>query len=68
MKFESLLIVTLVGRLNIILIKNAAPSKETLGATFGLSQSVACIARAGSPAFVRYALTHTLPLYQEKTE
>jgi len=38
--------------LNVILIKNAAPSQEALGSTFGLSQSVACIARAGSPAFV----------------
>ncbi|KZS87809.1 MFS general substrate transporter [Sistotremastrum niveocremeum HHB9708] len=38
--------------LNVILIKNAAPSQEALGSTFGLSQSVACIARAASPAFV----------------
>ncbi|KAI5117843.1 hypothetical protein M0805_008115 [Coniferiporia weirii] len=38
--------------LNTILIKNAAPSQEALGATFGLAQTVACVARAGSPAFV----------------
>lgn len=38
--------------LNVILIKNAAPSAEALGATFGLAQTVACVARAGSPAFV----------------
>ena len=38
--------------MNTILIKNAAPSAEALGATFGLAQTVACVARAGSPAFV----------------
>ncbi|EJD05438.1 MFS general substrate transporter [Fomitiporia mediterranea MF3/22] len=38
--------------LNVILVKNAAPSQEALGATFGLAQTVACVARAGSPAFV----------------
>jgi len=38
--------------LNTILIKNAAPSQRALGATFGLAQTVACVARAGSPAFV----------------
>ena len=42
-------------RLNQILTRNAAPSQEALGATFGLAQTVACVARAGSPAFVRYA-------------
>ncbi|KAL5476730.1 hypothetical protein ACEPAI_2916 [Sanghuangporus weigelae] len=38
--------------LNVLLTKNAAPSQEALGATFGLAQTVACVARAGSPAFV----------------
>ena len=40
-------------RLNTILIRNATPSQEALGATFGLAQTVACVARAGSPALVR---------------
>ncbi|PAV20345.1 MFS general substrate transporter [Pyrrhoderma noxium] len=38
--------------LNSILTKNATPSQEALGTTFGLAQTVACVARAGSPAFV----------------
>ncbi|KDQ14707.1 hypothetical protein BOTBODRAFT_32469 [Botryobasidium botryosum FD-172 SS1] len=38
--------------LNMILIKNAAPSKGSLGAMYGLAQSAASIARAVSPAFV----------------
>ncbi|KAG8847042.1 hypothetical protein FRB96_001692 [Tulasnella sp. 330] len=37
---------------NMIMVKAAAPNKQSLGATFGLSQSVACIARAAGPAFV----------------
>ena len=40
-------------RLNTILIRNATLSQEALGATFGLAQTVACVARAGSPALVR---------------
>ena len=40
-------------RLNTILIRNATSSQEALGATFGLAQTVACVARAGSPALVR---------------
>jgi len=35
-----------------IVVKSSAPSKEALGATFGLSQSVSCISRAIAPAFV----------------
>lgn len=35
-----------------ILVKAAAPNKESLGAMFGLSQSVECVARAIGPAFV----------------
>ncbi|KAG8888161.1 hypothetical protein FRB98_008270 [Tulasnella sp. 332] len=37
---------------NMIMVKGAAPNKQSLGATFGLSQSVGCIARAVGPAFV----------------
>lgn len=33
-------------------VKSVAPNKESLGATFGLAQSVACIGRATGPAFV----------------
>jgi len=36
---------------NMIMVKSAAPNKESLGATFGLSQSVGCVARASAPAF-----------------
>lgn len=39
-----------------ILIKNAAPSKQELGAMYGLAQSCSAIARAISPAFVRCVL------------
>jgi len=38
--------------LNTILIKDAAPSKQALGAMYGLAQSFSSIARAISPAFV----------------
>jgi hypothetical protein len=40
-------------------VKGAAPSKESLGATFGLAQSVGCVARAIAPAFVRSALLYS---------
>lgn len=53
MDWRMFLFSTPLFRLNTILIKNAAPSQEALGATFGLAQTVACVARAGSPAFVR---------------
>ena len=43
--------------LNVILVTNAAPSKDALGSTFGLAQTVACLARSGGPVLVRYALT-----------
>ena len=36
-----------------MLVKFAAPNKESLGSTYGMSQTIACIARAGSPTFVR---------------
>jgi len=36
-----------------MLVKFAAPNKESLGSTYGVSQTIACIARAGSPSFVR---------------
>ncbi len=48
--------------LNTILIRNAAPSSEALGSTFGLAQTVACVARAGSPAFVRFVASQ-FPFY-----
>lgn len=35
-----------------MMVKAAAPTQRSLGATFGLSQSVACVARAVGPAFV----------------
>ncbi|KAG9058254.1 hypothetical protein FS842_011134 [Serendipita sp. 407] len=35
--------------LNIMLVKAAAPDKEMLGSTFGVSQTIACIARAIGP-------------------
>ncbi|KIO21444.1 hypothetical protein M407DRAFT_28965, partial [Tulasnella calospora MUT 4182] len=35
---------------NIIMVRSAAPNQESLGSTFGLAQSVACIARATGPA------------------
>ncbi|KLO16145.1 MFS general substrate transporter [Schizopora paradoxa] len=52
--------------LNTILIRNAAPSSEALGSTFGLAQTVACVARAGSPAFVStlFALSKKYNLMQ----
>ena len=37
-----------------MLVKFAAPNKESLGSTYGVSQTIACIARAGSPTFVRF--------------
>jgi hypothetical protein len=44
---------TVSGRLNIMLVKAAAPDKRILGSTYGVSQTVACVARAVAPAFVR---------------
>jgi len=38
--------------LNIILVKNAAPNQQTLGAIYGLSQTCAGVGRSISPAFV----------------
>lgn len=35
---------------NMIMVKSAAPNQESLGSTFGLAQSVACVARATGPA------------------
>jgi len=54
------------SRLNTILIRNVAPSSEALGSTFGLAQTVACVARAGSPAFVStlFALSKKYQLMQ----
>ncbi|KAG8943142.1 hypothetical protein FRC03_002645 [Tulasnella sp. 419] len=50
------MILTRVGGMsyscNMILTKRCAPSAESLGATFGLAQSVSSIARATAPAFV----------------
>ncbi|KIO21446.1 hypothetical protein M407DRAFT_15815 [Tulasnella calospora MUT 4182] len=34
-----------------IMVKSAVPNQQSLGSTFGLAQSVACIARAAGPAF-----------------
>ncbi|KAG8989398.1 hypothetical protein FRB90_002252 [Tulasnella sp. 427] len=36
---------------NMMVVKSAAPNQESLGSTFGLAQSVACVARAAGPAF-----------------
>ncbi|KAG8945425.1 hypothetical protein FRC04_000800 [Tulasnella sp. 424] len=35
---------------NMIMVKAAAPNQESLGSTFGLAQSVQCVARAAGPA------------------
>ncbi|KAG8831242.1 hypothetical protein FRC17_003438 [Serendipita sp. 399] len=43
---------TMSFSLNIMLVKAAAPDKEMLGSTFGVSQTIACVARAIGPAFV----------------
>lgn len=48
------------ARSNMILVKSVAPSPESLGGTFGLSVSIACIARAVGPSFVSCALTSHL--------
>ena len=45
-----------------MLVKFAAPNKESLGSTYGVSQTVACIARAGSPTFVRLDFPFLQPL------
>ncbi|TDL24544.1 MFS general substrate transporter [Rickenella mellea] len=37
---------------NAILVREACPSKDALGSTFGLASSVCCIARSLAPAFV----------------
>ncbi|KAG9001956.1 hypothetical protein FRB93_011928 [Tulasnella sp. JGI-2019a] len=51
--------ILLIGRIaamgfatHMIMVKASAPTRESLGATFGLSQSMACVARAVGPAFV----------------
>jgi hypothetical protein len=38
-----------------MLVKTAAPDKRILGSTYGVSQTVACVARAVAPAFVGWA-------------
>jgi len=40
-------------RLAIILVRRAAPDKRVLGSTYGVSQTIACVARSVGPAFVR---------------
>lgn len=45
----------MLSSLNMILVKQASPGPEALGSTFGLQQSVSCIARALAPAFTRSA-------------
>lgn len=55
----ALLILTRVAGMcyasNMIFIKHAAPSKEALGSTFGVAQTVASISRGISPAMARCA-------------
>ncbi|KAG8875169.1 hypothetical protein FRB97_005352 [Tulasnella sp. 331] len=51
--------ILLIGRVaamgfatHMIMVKMSAPNRESLGASFGLSQTMACLARALGPAFV----------------
>ena len=44
----------LPSRVNLVLTQSTAPSSEVLGAVFGLSQIVSCVARTISPWFIRY--------------
>ena len=44
-------------RLNMILVKEHSPGPSALGAANGLAQFAQCLARAISPAFVRYEST-----------
>ncbi|KAG8863379.1 hypothetical protein FRB96_008871 [Tulasnella sp. 330] len=47
-------VATMAYATNVIIVKSVAPNQASLGATFGLSMSVACSARAVAPAFVSY--------------
>jgi len=45
--------------LHILLLKSAAPSPTVLGSTFGLAQTVTCMARAMTPALASSLFAYT---------